>query len=606
MPLFLATPASADDITDATTALDSGNALVVDLTLQDNQAQAIVTSAEEQVLAAQATLDATDIVVTEATQAVADAQLAYDTQLITEVTHTGNGITATIYNDRGYNGSPPVGAGFIDHVQQVAQINFQWGGGSVLGGPSEDVQIKFTGDISAPTTGTYQFYGPADDGFILKINGNIIINDWVDKGGGGTVSQPVFLTANQPNRLEAWYYENGGGAWVQLNWLTDQGWQVVPATAFGTNTVVQTKDPNLLLVLDNAQTAYDNATLDQAMAVDSLNAAVVLYNAALEAKGITYNNLQSALAAIPTLQQNLATVIEAKRVADEQAAIAAAQAEQARLAAIAAQEAADRAAAEAKALADAQAKAAAEAYAAEQAYLAEQARLAAEKAAAEAAAAQAQAEADAKAAAEKAASEALAAQQAADQAAAEALAAQQAEEAAKAETDRLAAKAEQEVVIEPDLEVIVEPKTDESKVEELANIDPEKLTDAQVGQLVVAAEAVLATTEQGSPAYEKALEALAVAAVADDPQLPAELAAIPGAAAVLETFNALGNIGADMAPAVREEAEKTVIASVIAAGAAVNATVAAATTSSSTGSGGSSGSSGSSAESKTSARRREE
>ena len=49
------------------------------------------------------------------------------------------------------------------------------------------------------------------------------------------------------------------------------------------------------------------------------------------------------------------------------------------------------------------------------------------------------------------------------------------------------------------------------------------------------------------------------------------------ATAVLESFNALGNVGADMAPQVREDAEKTVIASVIATGAAVQATVGAAT-----------------------------
>lgn len=121
-----------------------------------------------------------------------------------------------------------------------------------------------------------------------------------------------------------------------------------------------------------------------------------------------------------------------------------------------------------------------------------------------------------------------------------------------------------------------------AEIENLVEIDPKELTEAQVEQLVEAALVVFESAEQGSPAYEQALEALAVAAVADDPQLPEELAAIPGAVAVLETFNALGNVGADMAPAVREEAEKTIIASVIATGAAVQATVAAATTAAAT------------------------
>jgi uncharacterized membrane protein YgcG len=139
-----------------------------------------------------------------------------------------------------------------------------------------------------------------------------------------------------------------------------------------------------------------------------------------------------------------------------------------------------------------------------------------------------------------------------------------------------------------------------------------------VEELVSAAEAVLENTEQGSPEYQQALEALAVAAIADDPQVSEELAAVPVvgavATAVLESFNALGNVGADMAPAVREEAEKTVIASVIATGAAVQATVGAATaaasmaTSSSTpSSGGSSGGGGgASADSKPTSRRKEQ
>lgn len=161
---------------------------------------------------------------------------------------------------------------------------------------------------------------------------------------------------------------------------------------------------------------------------------------------------------------------------------------------------------------------------------------------------------------------------------------------------------------EPAPEPAPEPPSEEAAVEEISNLvetAPEDLTDAQVEQLVEAALVVFETAEQGSPAYEQALEALAVAAEADDAELPSELAAIPllgdAAGAALEVLNNLGNVGADMAPAVREEAEKTVIASVIATGAAVNAVAAAATAAASpaTGSsgggasGGSSGGSGS-------------
>ncbi len=123
-----------------------------------------------------------------------------------------------------------------------------------------------------------------------------------------------------------------------------------------------------------------------------------------------------------------------------------------------------------------------------------------------------------------------------------------------------------ETVIEE--EVVIEPKAEpEVKLEDMLEIDPEDLTDAQVEQLVENAEQVLATAEPGSEIYEQALDALAIAAESDDAELPAELAAIPllgdVAGAALELFNDLGNLGADMAPETRERAEETIVAAVI-------------------------------------------
>ena len=133
---------------------------------------------------------------------------------------------------------------------------------------------------------------------------------------------------------------------------------------------------------------------------------------------------------------------------------------------------------------------------------------------------------------------------------------------------------------EPEPEPEPTPEPEEPKAPEIPEGDPRELTEEQVTELVAKAEAVLESAEQGSPEYQQALEALAVAANADDPEISAELAAIPllgdAAAAALEVLNDLGNVGADMAPQVREEAEKTIIASVIATGAAVQAVQAAA------------------------------
>ena len=78
---------------------------------------------------------------------------------------------------------------------------------------------------------------------------------------------------------------------------------------------------------------------------------------------------------------------------------------------------------------------------------------------------------------------------------------------------------------------------------------------------------VLETAEKGSEEYEQAIEALALAATADDIEVDEELAAIPviGALAegIVDIINFADNVGADMAPETRERAEETVVAAVI-------------------------------------------
>jgi hypothetical protein len=126
---------------------------------------------------------------------------------------------------------------------------------------------------------------------------------------------------------------------------------------------------------------------------------------------------------------------------------------------------------------------------------------------------------------------------------------------------------------EPEVITSLEESIEEanSAVEELIAIDPEELTEEQAVVLLAAAELVLETAIDGSPEYEAALDALAIVAQADDLALPEALSGIPGAAAVLDTLNALGNMGADMSPATRKEAEKIIVAGVVAVNVALGA-----------------------------------
>ena len=102
---------------------------------------------------------------------------------------------------------------------------------------------------------------------------------------------------------------------------------------------------------------------------------------------------------------------------------------------------------------------------------------------------------------------------------------------------------------------------------DLEEIDPTELSEAQVDALIEAALETFETAEQGSEEYEQALDALYLAAQADDIVLDESIAAIPLLGDVLggavEILNVFGNAGSDMSPQVREESERVIVAAVI-------------------------------------------
>jgi hypothetical protein len=109
-------------------------------------------------------------------------------------------------------------------------------------------------------------------------------------------------------------------------------------------------------------------------------------------------------------------------------------------------------------------------------------------------------------------------------------------------------------------EVISVAQLMEVKLDEIIATD---LSPKQAEALKEAALQTFETAVAGSPEYAQALDALLVAAKADDIVLSPELAAIPGAAALVDAINLLSNVGADISPKVRAEAQKATVAAVI-------------------------------------------
>jgi hypothetical protein len=108
----------------------------------------------------------------------------------------------------------------------ISSLNTNWGSGTVLdSGRSDNVAVKITGYIQHPgtagVTSTVYFAGRTDDGFILNIDGTNVITDWQEQSPGywnntGTWSG----VGGQWYPITMWWYENGGGAVLDLHYST--------------------------------------------------------------------------------------------------------------------------------------------------------------------------------------------------------------------------------------------------------------------------------------------------------------------------------------------------------------------------------------------------
>jgi uncharacterized repeat protein (TIGR02543 family) len=111
---------------------------------------------------------------------------------------------------------------------------------SVVAGCQQNyVIVHYTGAVTFPDSGTYSFTGLADDGFWMSLDGNAVItDDWFDKGRGGNPYTGITIEGGHAYALDAWFYENGGGASATLQYQIEgvsPDWITVPASFYKTS-----------------------------------------------------------------------------------------------------------------------------------------------------------------------------------------------------------------------------------------------------------------------------------------------------------------------------------------------------------------------------------
>lgn len=103
-------------------------------------------------------------------------------------------------------------------VRYDASVDFDVENRAGLSGiGSTDMSARWTGELAAPSDGSYTFRLGSDDGSRLYIDGELVIDHWWDHGYGIMDAQ-IDLRRGQRIEVVVEYYQGGGDGAVQLGW----------------------------------------------------------------------------------------------------------------------------------------------------------------------------------------------------------------------------------------------------------------------------------------------------------------------------------------------------------------------------------------------------
>ncbi|NIK76463.1 hypothetical protein FHS15_001588 [Paenibacillus castaneae] len=136
-----------------------------------------------------------------------------------------------------YKNSGPSEYRFEDLMSTVIDpdINFSSLEGTfmTLVGQNDHVNVRWTGQITAPFSENYTFWMIGDNGFRLWIDNKLVIDHWVDDWDKEQTSSPIPMAAGQKYDIKIEYFENDGGSNLFLRWGSQSvSKQIVPALAF--------------------------------------------------------------------------------------------------------------------------------------------------------------------------------------------------------------------------------------------------------------------------------------------------------------------------------------------------------------------------------------
>ncbi|WP_039913504.1 PA14 domain-containing protein [Cellvibrio mixtus] len=184
------------------------------------------------------------------------------------------GITGKYFNNM-------LASGTVVATRSDGPINFDWGGGAPgpTGVNADNFSVSWDGYLRITQSGVYRFQTNSDDGIRLRVNGDLIIDQWNDHSVTTHTSNAVNLVAGNSYPIKLEFYENGGYAVAQLLWQTPAGgaYTAIPkgSTPVSTAGLYECVTTPASYLLANNSTGITCAA--EAVTVTALNAANAAY-----------------------------------------------------------------------------------------------------------------------------------------------------------------------------------------------------------------------------------------------------------------------------------------------------------------------------------------
>jgi len=111
-------------------------------------------------------------------------------------------------------------------------MSFDWGSGAPVAGGPNDFLVRWSGYVTVPVSGTYNFGSISDDGTKITVgagsNSTVVYNDWTPHGPTEGYGSGYAMTANTPVPITIEYFDSGGPAMFQLKVQGAVAQQIVP------------------------------------------------------------------------------------------------------------------------------------------------------------------------------------------------------------------------------------------------------------------------------------------------------------------------------------------------------------------------------------------